>query len=66
MFEEPTPTNNNDNNSDVVWGAKGIGVVINCTPRKTQFLLENGHLPAKKIAGRWCSTKTKLRKHIEG
>lgn len=46
---------------DLVWEVAGIASEIGKTPRQTHYMLENGHLPAKKIGGRWCSSKSALR-----
>jgi len=46
---------------DLVWGVKAIAAEINRNERQTFHLLENGHLPAKKVGGRWVSSRTKLR-----
>ena len=32
-----------------VWGAQAISKVISRTPRQTYLLLENGHIPARKV-----------------
>jgi hypothetical protein len=42
-----------DENSDVIWGATAIAAAINKSERAVFHLLEAGHLPAKKIGGRW-------------
>jgi hypothetical protein len=46
---------------DLIWGVAGIGKEINRNPRQTFHLLENGKLPARKIGGRWCASRTGLR-----
>jgi hypothetical protein len=48
--------------ADLIWGVKRIADVINRNPRQTFHLLENGRLPAKKIGGRWCASRTGLQK----
>jgi hypothetical protein len=50
--------------SEVIWGARAIGAVINRNPRQTFYLLENKQLAAKKIGGIWASTRKKLRDGI--
>jgi len=40
---------------DVLWGAAEIGRAIGKAARATFHLLEAGHLPARKIGGRWCA-----------
>ena len=47
--------------TEIIWGAKAIGQEINRSERQASYLLENGQLPAKKVGGRWCSTRTALR-----
>jgi hypothetical protein len=48
--------------SDLVWGVTSIAKEINRNPRQTFHLLENGRLPAKKVGGRWCASRTGLQK----
>ena len=55
-----------DELSDIVWGAEGIGSVINRSARDTFHLLKRGHLPAKKIGGRWAASRRKLLAHFAG
>jgi hypothetical protein len=43
-----------------VWGAENIGKVIRRTPRQTQYLLESGLLPARKIGRLWVSDEDSL------
>ena len=42
---------------DVLWGAKAIGKAIGRNERQTFGMLEAGELPAKKVKGRWASTR---------
>jgi hypothetical protein len=51
---------------DLLWGVKPISEEINRSERQTFHLLENGRLPAKKIGGRWCASRTALRRHFAG
>jgi hypothetical protein len=46
---------------DILWGVAAIGKEINRNPRQTFHLLETGKLPAKKVGGRWCASRTGLR-----
>jgi hypothetical protein len=55
-----------DQNSDIVWGAREIGTVINRPPRQTFHLLEKGHLPAKKTGGSWSASRQRLLAHVSG
>jgi hypothetical protein len=48
--------------NDIVWGADGIGKVINRNERQTFHLIDTRQLPAKKIGGRWCASRSGLRK----
>lgn len=49
-----------DTSLDLVWGGEEIAKVIGRTPRITFSLLEKGHLPAKKVGGRWVAERNKL------
>lgn len=52
------------NELDLVWGADGIAKAINVSRRRAFYLLESGHLPAKKIGGRWCASVSALRRRF--
>jgi hypothetical protein len=43
-----------------IWGVPAIAEVVNRTPSKVYYLLERGHLPARKIGKIWCSTPREL------
>ena len=45
---------------DLVWGVAAIAVEIGRNPRQTFHMLEQGKLPAKKIGGRWCASRSGL------
>jgi hypothetical protein len=49
-------------NLDVIWGVSSIARTINRSTRATFYLCENGRLPAKKIGGRWCASRSGLAK----
>jgi hypothetical protein len=51
---------------DVLWGAAEIGGAIGKAARPTFHLLETGHLPARKIGGRWCASRRKLLEALVG
>jgi len=51
---------------DVLWGAAEIGGAIGKAARATFHLLEAGHLPARKIGGRWCASRRKLLEALVG
>jgi hypothetical protein len=55
-----------DSDPDVIWGAAAIAATINKTPRAVFHLLENGHLPARKIGGQWVASRKKLLATITG
>jgi hypothetical protein len=52
--------------SDIVWGVDGIGKVIGRNARQTFHLIDTGKLPVKKIGGRWCASRSGLRKFFAG
>jgi hypothetical protein len=49
-----------------IWGADAIARAINRAPRATYHLLENGHLDADRVGGRWVSTPRRLREQFAG
>jgi hypothetical protein len=51
---------------EVLWGAAEIGRTIGKAARATFYLLEAGHLPARKIGGRWCASRRKLLEALIG
>jgi hypothetical protein len=55
-----------DQDSDIVWGAEAIGRVINKPARQAFYLLENGHLPAKKTGGSWSASRRRLIAEVTG
>jgi hypothetical protein len=54
-----------DDGDVIIWGAKNIAAAINTTTKRAFNLLERGALPAKKVGGRWCTTRRHLRNHFE-
>lgn len=46
---------------DILWGAKAIGEALDIPETKANHLLAKGALPAKKIGGRWVTTRQALR-----
>jgi hypothetical protein len=46
---------------DLIWGVAGIAREIGRNVRQTFHLLENDRLPARKIGGRWCASRSGLR-----
>jgi hypothetical protein len=51
---------------DVVWGAAEIGRVINITPRRAFYLLEEGKIPARKIGKLWSARRSTLIAFFDG
>lgn len=47
--------------NDLCWGAEEISKEIGRTVPATFHLLSAGELPAKKVGGRWCASRQKLR-----
>ncbi|WEX77986.1 DNA-binding protein [Sinorhizobium numidicum] len=47
--------------ASLVWGADRIATEINRTRRQTFALLEAGHIPARKVGGRWVADREELR-----
>jgi hypothetical protein len=43
-----------------IWGAVGIGKVINRTKRQTYHLLEQRLIDADKVGAQYCSTRRRL------
>lgn len=49
-----------------IWGAENMAPVIGRTERQVFHMLNAGLLPAKKVGGRWVSTRRKLLAAILG
>jgi hypothetical protein len=49
-----------------IWGVPAIAEVINRAPSKVYYLLEKGHLPARKVGKIWCSTPRELLAAVTG
>jgi hypothetical protein len=47
--------------ADLLWGVDAIGQEIGRDSRQAFHLLSEGHLPGKKIGGRWVASRSKLR-----
>ena len=45
---------------DLIWEVNPIAKEIGRTRRQTHYLLETGKLPACKIGGRWCASRSAL------
>jgi hypothetical protein len=48
------------NAADILWGVDAIASAINRPVRATYHILEGGHLPAKKVGGRWVANRQSL------
>lgn len=48
--------------ADLLWGVVAIAKEIDRSERQTFYMLENGRLPAKKVGGRWCTSRAGLRR----
>jgi hypothetical protein len=46
--------------ADLVWGAAGVAQVLGLTERQAFFMLEKKKIPAKKVGGRWCVSRSRL------
>lgn len=49
-----------DLTDDIVWEVAAIAKVIGRTERQTNHMLAAGHLPARKVGGRWVASRRKL------
>jgi hypothetical protein len=60
-------TTSTDNDPDrPVWGVTEISKLLNRTVRQTYHLMENGHVDASRVGGRWVTTKRRLLRRIAG
>jgi len=51
---------------DLLWGVREIAKTIGRSERATFYLLETGKIPpARRIGGRWCSSRAALRRFFE-
>lgn len=50
---------------DLVWEVEAIAKVIKRTNRQTYHMLATGQLPAKKVGGKWVSSRGALMNHFE-
>jgi hypothetical protein len=51
---------------EVLWGARAIADEIGIDVRACYYLLQCERLPAKKIGDVWVTTRSRLRRAIEG
>jgi len=47
---------------DLIWGVDAISQELNLSRRQTITKLESGRLPARKHSGKWCASRTGLRR----
>jgi hypothetical protein len=66
LQNQESDVNDNDENSDLLWGAEAIGNAIGRSPRATFYMLEAGLLPAKRVGRRWVASKRKLLAAVTG
>jgi hypothetical protein len=52
--------------SDIVRGCRAIGAVLGISQRAAENLLSVGALPARKIAGRWFASRSRLLREVTG
>jgi hypothetical protein len=52
--------------ADLAWGASNIARAINVNERKCFYMLESGHLPARKVGGCWVASKRRLLAALSG
>jgi hypothetical protein len=50
--------------TELVWGTEAIASEVGIPVRVAYNLLRTGVLPAQKIGGKWCSSRSALRKHF--
>jgi hypothetical protein len=55
-------TDSIDLGSDILWGSPAIAEVVGIDVRQVHRLLKAKQLPAKKVGGQWCASRTGLRK----
>jgi hypothetical protein len=66
MTLDSTQSPEGGNQIGVIWGAEAIGAAIGCNARRAHYLLDTGQLPgAKKIGGRWCISRRRLKQIFE-
>ncbi len=50
---------------DLLEGAAEFSNFLGFSLRRTNYLLENGDIPAGKLRGRWIGSKSRLRRYFE-
>ena len=51
---------------DLLFGAKAIADELGISLRQTYYLLERGHVPARKAGRIWIGSRRRLRVHFSG
>ena len=49
---------------NVIWGGENIAKALNCSKRQAFYLLERGHVQAKKVGAKWCTTEEALKLYL--
>jgi hypothetical protein len=52
--------------ADLIWQIDQIAEEVGLPVRVAYHLLRTGVLPGRKIGGKWCSSRSALRKHFAG
>ena len=52
--------------SELIWGVEAVAEEVGLPVRVAYHLLRTGVLPGRKIGGKWCSSRSALRKHFAG
>jgi hypothetical protein len=63
---DPSLATTADSDDDLVWGGEEIAKVIKRKPPATFHMLEGGHLPARKVGGRWVASRSRLLSYLAG
>lgn len=50
--------------SELVWEVEGVAEEVGLPVRVAYHLLRTGELPGQKIGGKWCSSRSALRRHF--
>jgi hypothetical protein len=56
----PEPTDAEESDDELIWGAEEIGEIINRTRRQVFHLASTGALPVKRVGGRLVALKSRL------
>jgi hypothetical protein len=50
--------------NDLLWSVRAIAAEIGRTERQTYHMLTLGQLPAERVGGRWCASRSGLRRRF--